>query len=301
MWCSSDALLDGSWRARRHHLPASTRGDVCAARGRIGRGPAEPSTTKRPSSVEVLGGVGEAAHLVACVSSANSVLKAMKISRYSPSTADVGEVAHRHRDRVAARFRSQLLDHSLGGIDAVTPGHSPRGAAPPAGADRELEHGAPAARSASGVDRTLGAERALVERVVGLGDPIAVRCRRRTPSMRLRLSRARSASRILARRPRRWARSANSGGIGAPGSSRSSSSRYASIRAMSSPVPTGPWPGITVSASSPSRRGRICLQLFTSPSPTQQWLSITTRSAASRVATSGIQKDASLWRDRPRT
>ena len=89
------------------------------------------------------GRVREAAQLVLLGEQREERVEGDEDERVDALDGDVGEVAHRHRDRVAAGLLAELRDHRLGGVDAVhleaALGERER---EPAGADRELEHGA---------------------------------------------------------------------------------------------------------------------------------------------------------------
>ena len=134
----------------------------------------EPLDREHAAVGEVLGDVREAPQLVVLGEQPEQRVEGDEDEREPALDPDVGEVAHRHGDAGAAGLLAQLSHHRLRGIDAVdiqTAGCQGQGE--PAGADRELEHGAVAGERGDALDRGLGVQ-PRVEAVVDVGDPVAV-------------------------------------------------------------------------------------------------------------------------------
>ena len=109
---------------------------------------------------EMGGRVREAAHLGLLAGQAEEGVEGDEDERERALDRHVGEVAHRHRDAVAAGLLPELRDHRLGGVDAVHL-EAPLGERErePAGADRELEHRAVAGELGEQLDARLGLEK----------------------------------------------------------------------------------------------------------------------------------------------
>ena len=192
------------------------------------------------------------------------MLKTRKTSEKTPSTGDVGEIAHRHGDRVAARLLAELRDHRLGGVDAV---HldaplGERSASRPVPIASSSTGPSPASSASSSTARLLSEARVAVAR-----RRRPRRCGRRRSGGRSRPpwvnAIACGAPRCSARSPpgRASRRSATgSRGRRASPRGRRTVSMYSRQAAIASGPAGSPWPGTTCSGSSAAMRSRNASQ-----------------------------------------
>ena len=127
--------------------------------------------TNTPLVAEVRGHVLEAADLVVLRQQVEERVEHDVDQPVRAGDADVGEVAHGHVDRVAARLRPQPRDHRRREVDAVDPDTRRRERQrDPAGADRQLERRATVGQVGQERDRRLlvaAARQVVVDRGVG--------------------------------------------------------------------------------------------------------------------------------------
>ena len=122
-WFSSSSCVDRVVAADVEHGPRRRRSPRRRRTGRRAGGAGSAARTPRPrttpSSVRWRGDVLEAAHLVVLGEQVEQRVEDDVDQPVVPATGDVGEVADRDRDRVAARLVAQPGDHRRRQVDAV--------------------------------------------------------------------------------------------------------------------------------------------------------------------------------------